>query len=303
MKNKYWLSGSLLIFLLLGAVGCGISSRANLDPESRDFYETARLIMTNQEKAIFNHLPDAESRREFIEDFWLKRDPDPDTEENEFKDEFFARIEYANSHFKEGMPGWKTDRGRIYIHFGFPDKIDSYPFVNRPDIKGFLQWVYYRFGFAVRFIDRRGDNSYLLDPYSGIIGSLFDAMERAKFGIAFDNENEMTQKYLDFDLKYDRDKKEIIVSLPVEKLTFTAEEEILKADFDFRFYFYEKKGLEKIEYNETRPFEIEEKKLVKMDEITFTFPYDLQPGKYYVDVVIVGRPDIGKTRKIFEIKS
>ena len=101
-----------ILIIVLGMIGCGTSKKVVLDPESRDFYKTAQLIMTKEEKEIFNHLPDKESRGEFIEEFWAKRDPD--TEVNEFKQEFLKRINYANKYFKEGIPDWKTDRGRIY---------------------------------------------------------------------------------------------------------------------------------------------------------------------------------------------
>jgi GWxTD domain-containing protein len=65
-----------------------------------------------------------EERREFIEQFWLRRDPTPGTVENEFKEEHYRRIAYANERFASRIPGWKTDRGRIYITFGPPDEIE-----------------------------------------------------------------------------------------------------------------------------------------------------------------------------------
>jgi len=68
-----------------------------------------------------------EEREQFIEQFWLRRDPTPDTEENEFKEEHYRRIAYANEHYASGIPGWKTDRGRIYITYGPPDEVDSHP--------------------------------------------------------------------------------------------------------------------------------------------------------------------------------
>jgi GWxTD domain-containing protein len=72
-------------------------------------------------------LSNDEERDQFIEAFWARRDPTPDTEENEFKEDHYARIAYANEHFAAGIPGWKTDRGRIYIVFGKPDEIESHP--------------------------------------------------------------------------------------------------------------------------------------------------------------------------------
>src|ERR1700738_2256064 len=71
-------------------------------------------------------ISDAE-RESFVEQFWLRRDPTPDTEENEFKEEHYRRIAYANERFASGIPGWKTDRGRIYITYGPADEVESHP--------------------------------------------------------------------------------------------------------------------------------------------------------------------------------
>ena len=89
--------------------------------------EDVRWIITDQERSAFMQLSNDEERDQFIEAFWQRRDPTPDTEENEFKEEHYRRIAYANEHFAAGIPGWKTDRGRIYIVFGPPDEIDSHP--------------------------------------------------------------------------------------------------------------------------------------------------------------------------------
>ncbi len=84
-------------------------------------------IITDEERAAFKQLSNDEERDNFIEAFWQRRDPTPDTEENEYKEEHYQRIAYANEHFAAGIPGWKTDRGRIYIMYGKPDEIDSHP--------------------------------------------------------------------------------------------------------------------------------------------------------------------------------
>jgi GWxTD domain-containing protein len=89
--------------------------------------EDVRWIITDQEKAAFMQLSNDEERDNFIEAFWQRRDPTPDTEENEFKEEHYRRIAYANEHFAAGIPGWKSDRGRTYIVFGPPDEIESHP--------------------------------------------------------------------------------------------------------------------------------------------------------------------------------
>jgi len=89
--------------------------------------EDVRWIITDQEKSAFMQLSNDEERDQFIEAFWQRRDPTPDTEENEFKEEHYRRIAYANEHFAAGIPGWKSDRGRMYIVFGPADEIDSHP--------------------------------------------------------------------------------------------------------------------------------------------------------------------------------
>jgi GWxTD domain-containing protein len=86
-----------------------------------------RWIITDEEKKAFMQLSNEEEREQFIESFWDRRNPNPDSEDNEFKDEHYRRIEYANEHFPAGMPGWMTDRGRIYIVYGPPDEIESHP--------------------------------------------------------------------------------------------------------------------------------------------------------------------------------
>ncbi len=89
--------------------------------------EDVAYIITDEERAAFKRLQTAEEMEQFIEQFWLRRDPTPDTPENEFKEEHYRRIAYANERFASGIPGWKTDRGRIYITFGPPDEIESHP--------------------------------------------------------------------------------------------------------------------------------------------------------------------------------
>jgi GWxTD domain-containing protein len=89
--------------------------------------EDVAYIITDEERAAFRQLSNDEERDNFIEAFWQRRDPTPDTEENEYKEEHYQRIAYANEHFAAGVPGWRTDRGRMYIVFGKPDEIESHP--------------------------------------------------------------------------------------------------------------------------------------------------------------------------------
>jgi GWxTD domain-containing protein len=88
--------------------------------------EDVTYIITDEEKSAFKRLQTDEEREQFIEQFWLRRDPTPDTVENEFKEEHYRRIAYANENYASGIPGWKTDRGRIYIQYGPADEIEDH---------------------------------------------------------------------------------------------------------------------------------------------------------------------------------
>jgi GWxTD domain-containing protein len=115
--------------------------------------EDVAYIITDEERQAFKRLQTDEEREQFIEQFWLRRDPTPDTIENEFKEEHYRRIAYTNEQFASGIPGWKTDRGRIYITYGPPDEKETHPSggsYQRPPEEGggttstfpFEQWRY-----------------------------------------------------------------------------------------------------------------------------------------------------------------
>src|SRR5580658_9144256 len=89
--------------------------------------EDVVYIISPDERNAFLQLDTNEEREQFIEQFWLRRSSNPDLPDNDFKEEHYRRIAYANEHFASGIPGWKADRGRIYITFGPPDEIDAHP--------------------------------------------------------------------------------------------------------------------------------------------------------------------------------
>ena len=124
--------------------------------------QDVRWIITDQELQAFKALNNDEERDQFIENFWLRRNPNPDSPENEYRDEHYRRIAYSNEHFPAGKPGWLTDRGHIYIAFGKPDSIESHPSggsYERPMEEGggntstfpFETWHY-------RYLEGVGDN-------------------------------------------------------------------------------------------------------------------------------------------------
>ena len=149
--------------------------------ELKDAYKKWRntdvaYIITKEEKRAFDALTTDEERENFIENFWRRRDPNPDTEENEYREEYYERIAYANEKFTSGIPGWKTDRGRTYIAWGKPDSIESHPSggsYDRPSYEGggsttaypFETWFYRHLdnvgdGIEIEFVDPTGSGEY-----------------------------------------------------------------------------------------------------------------------------------------------
>jgi GWxTD domain-containing protein len=163
------------------------SRERKVKPELKKAYKEwiekdVAYIITDEERKAFMKLQTDEERENFIEQFWARRDPDPDTQENEYREEYYERIAYANEHFASGIPGWKTDRGRIYIMWGKPDEIESHPSggtYDRPYYEGggttttypFEIW-FYRYlpgvgsGIEIEFVDPTGTGEYRIarDP-------------------------------------------------------------------------------------------------------------------------------------------
>jgi len=155
-------------------------SQAAASPYTRWLNEDVVYIITKEERGAFLKLTKDAEREHFVVQFWLRRDPTPDTTENEFKEEHYRRIAYANERFAAKIPGWKTDRGRIYITYGPPDEIESHPSgepasgdVSRKTYP-YEQWLYrYMEGIGknvvVEFVDRNRTGDYRMteDPNPG----------------------------------------------------------------------------------------------------------------------------------------
>jgi GWxTD domain-containing protein len=183
---------AIALFALTFAVPAGLAQKKgngqdpsekprNVKPELKKAYKDwldkdVAYIITEDERKAFKKLETDDERERFIEEFWRRRDPDPDTDENEFREEYYERIAYANEHYASGIPGWKTDRGRIYITWGKPDEVESHPSggnYNRESYEGggststypFERW-FYRYlpgvgsGIEIEFVDPTGSGEY-----------------------------------------------------------------------------------------------------------------------------------------------
>jgi len=141
-------------------------------PYKKWLEEEVPYIISDEERSAFLQLQTNEEREQFIEAFWQRRDPTPDTVENEFKEEHYRRIAYANERFASGIPGWRTDRGRIYIIWGPADEVEAHPtggLYNRPSNEGGGSTETYPYeDWRYRHMDGIGDNITIefVDPTS-----------------------------------------------------------------------------------------------------------------------------------------
>src|SRR2546428_7923857 len=144
--------------------------------------EDVTYIISPEERNAFLQLDTNEEREQFIEQFWLRRSSNPDLPENNFKEEHYRRIAYANEHFASGIPGWKTDRGRMYIMWGPADEVESHPTggtYDRPMEEGggstsTYPWETWRWRYLegigenviIEFVDPSGSGEYhmTMDP-------------------------------------------------------------------------------------------------------------------------------------------
>jgi GWxTD domain-containing protein len=139
-------------------------------PYKKWLNEEVYWIILPEERAAFSRLSTDDERDAFVENFWLKRDPTPDTEENEYREEYYRRIAYANETFASGIPGWKTDRGMIYIKYGAPDEREEHPTggnYERPIEEGGGMTTVYPFEkWRYRYLDGMGNdiNIEFVDP-------------------------------------------------------------------------------------------------------------------------------------------
>ncbi len=178
--------GWMIVLLVAGAFSQPLlaQSQSKRDERARqeeqeDYFkkwlnEDVKYIIADEERAVFEKLTTPEERENFIEQFWLRRDPDPRTSANEFKAEHYRRIAYVNERFRSGKPGWMTDRGRVYIIHGEPSYIERHPSggsYTRTNAEGSGQSFAYPFEvWYYRFVDAIGDTMELefVDPsFSG----------------------------------------------------------------------------------------------------------------------------------------
>ncbi len=308
-------------FLIFFSSSCRLYRlERNLDPENAEFLSKVRYIITRKERKIFLELPDSE-KEAFREEFWEIRDPDPETEENEFKMEYFDRIETADEMFvSEGRPGWLTDRGRIYILFGPPFERITYPMGSNPESRCSEIWYYG--SFPVVFVDSTCTGQYKLVTYdlTGLrdlnlmyMHEFSRAQDQAQQTIVGDKED-----FFDFDWKVkkhviDENKAEgiIEIEIPYEVIWFDAEGDILKTVLDVRLELMDYEGKLIWEYEEAYEVAVKDEELreKKGKKYAIEIPFilgkrldRLRQGKNLLHATVTNRTGKEKAEKVMEFK-
>ena len=269
----------------------------NMETKHRQFLSEARYAITGQERRIFSNLPPPE-RDAFVEEFWKKRDPDPATEVNEYKEEYYKRIEESNRLFSDGdRNGWLEDRGRIYILLGPPWERYAYPrgqtFYGKP-----TEIWYYGF-FPIVFIDDDWNGTYDLDPLSA---QQITMINKAQMDLKPEVLKEKT--LFDFRVSVENVKGgevRILVHVPYRNLWFTAEEGGLKTGLELSLSIFDKSEKMVWDFKETYSIEITEDKLKKVfkDDYVIEVParLDGEPGTYRLKAGLTNRTDEAQVEK------
>lgn len=229
VKMKPKISGVFLFLLVLTLADSCSSLRLEktLSPEEKEFLSVVRYTITTEERKIFLQLQPAE-RKNFMEEFWKRRDPVPETAINEFKEEYFIRINQANKLFGEGSKeGWLTDRGRLWITLGPPDHRETYP--RGQSFYGFPVEIWHYGFYQIYFIDRFWNGNYQLDPAS--------ARQIAEITQTQVNWNQPRgrmfegSRAMDFEVRMERAEEgqaRIVISLPYNQIWFKAQQDRLE---------------------------------------------------------------------------
>lgn len=284
-----------------------------LAPEYADFLSKVRYIITAEERKIFLELPDSE-KDAFIEEFWRRRDPDPETEENEFKIEYFNRIEKANELFLgEGRPGWLTDRGRIYVLFGPPTDRITYP-MGAPGSGGRgCQEIWYYGNFPVVFLDETCTGHYVLVTLS--LEHLHELnLAQSRMQKTFAKEKE----FLDFKfgmkkdlVTEDRVEGVFLIEIPYETIWFASEGEWLKTVLEITIELRNAAGQLLWQHKESYPVQMteEELKTKRKKSHRLEIPYILSQGleslrqeKGRIEVRLYNQTGGEKVQKLFDFR-
>jgi GWxTD domain-containing protein len=292
----------LAIFgILIISPCCSLFRSMRDDPYFKEFYEKTSIIMTDEERAAYRNLRDSDAKKEFIEQFWRIRDPDPGTEENETWQLFEERIEYANRWFGWRKPppgsvpdenwdkyiGWDTDRGRVYLVLGEPDLLyfDIWPMyegrtIAQPEGESSEAWIYYRYQLTVYFT-RSSTRDWRLSSQSS---KLFQTLNKAKLEMIHPDQRKFIEEPLGVEAKFENDTIRIVV--PISGVNWDAAEEVMVAEFGVDIdIFHEDQKIDEV--HEKKSWRKTEKELFETYELVIEIPFvPEREGNYRLEIVV-----------------
>lgn len=300
--------------LFLAALAAGVSCKTykmerKLRPAYADFLGQVNYIITKAERKIFLELPDAD-KDGFIEEFWKRRDPDPDTEVNEYRLEYEDRVKRAGAMFHgEGRPGWQTDRGRIYILFGPPSERLTYPM----DASGYCREVWYYGSFPVLFIDEQCQGSFVMRAIN--LEHLQELnIAQGHFQKTFDQE----KRFFDYNVSLAKTaaaagvfEGKVFVDIPYNTIWFNFKDGRLETSFDVRLELSDASGTIVWQAEESFPLALEESQLTENRKGRFRmeFPLRIDKGletlldkKLRMDVSVKSATEGDELKKVFEFR-
>ncbi|MCP5049888.1 MAG: GWxTD domain-containing protein [bacterium] len=298
-KQKYhphryaWLTLALVLpILLLSACG-GASKRLTKDlPEDdRHFLSKVRYIITRSEKKKFLHLVNSGDRAQFRAEFWKKRDPNKSTQINEFRNQYFQRIEEANHLFSETGRGrgWLSDRGRVHIMLGPPEVKQVYPTGYDSNSRPSEVWIYGFF--PIIFVDRTMSGAYELTTLGAWhVAEIVKARKKEVPTVA------KVQSPFGFSLKIWKDKQNNLhnlqIVMPYRNVIFEEGNDGYKADLNVQVNLVETKTKVSQTMNKPHTIFVKSGELDKLQKNhVFTVPLKLEPGKYEAVVVVENKAD------------
>ncbi len=272
-----------------------------MSPDDRQFLSEVRYIITKKEGKLFKSTPPAE-RAQFIDEFWKARDPDPSTEENEFRDEYYRRIDEANRLFREGSPGWLSDRGRILILLGEPDRRDTYPTgysFYEPPVE---IWLYGMF--PIIFVDHQREGMYKLDPTSARRLSMINVaqMQLKPKGIV------RNARIFDFTLTVRAaapGSAVLVMAVPyrVTNLVLDETSGAYRTQLRLTVSVSDSEGKKVLEKEETRPVSVSPDMLADLGkDLLLEFAVDLPAGNYSALVILANSADNSQASKEIQFK-
>jgi GWxTD domain-containing protein len=281
-----------------------------LDPKSRDFLSKVRYTVTAEERRAFLALV-PEAREAFVEDFWKRRDPSPVTAENEYKTDYFNRIEQANHLFSGGgSPGWLQDRGRVYITLGPPDNRITYP--RGVTFYGLPTEIWWYGFFTITFIDERWVDDYRLVPDSAMQIAVINQAQKEwnlpREGLATGPEEGRGPGLPGLDVKIEKADGEgtrFTLVVPYKNIWMKSRGDRSEATLEAKMKVLDSTGSEAWTFTKVFPIEVPQSRLkaVLAQDFTAEAVAVLGPGSYTLSVVVTNTTDRSKAsfERKFEI--